>query len=386
MSASRPVRVLHFTQDADTSGFFPALARWHDRSAYRMYLATLNPVAPVLRDLMTSSSVDVFSCDARHRPEYPLACARLARYLRRERIDILHTHLFDPSVVGLQAGVLARTPVRMMTRHYSDGHTRIDKRWHVRLDQMCVRLCDDVIAVSEDTARHLIEVEGAPPEKVHAVVNGFDASRLEVTGDEIERIRDELDARDAYLLACVARLHPDKGQPQLFRALPEVANRLDRRVVLAVVGTGPFEEEFRSEVAALGCEHEVRLMGFRDDAHVVMAAADLVVLPTLTEAFGIVLAEALYLGTPVVATRVGGVPEIVDDGVDGVLVDPDSPEALAEAIAALLGDAERRQRMAGVGRDRVTTEFSFESMVKAYEEIYAAALNEKGLRPELLPS
>src|SRR3954451_9150771 len=104
-SRPRQTRVVHFAQDSDTSGLFPALAEWRDTERYRMYFATLNPTAPWLRDLMVSSGVDVLSCDAHHRAQYPLAMVRLARYLRRERIDVLHTHLFEPSVIGLQAGV-----------------------------------------------------------------------------------------------------------------------------------------------------------------------------------------------------------------------------------------------------------------------------------------
>jgi glycosyltransferase involved in cell wall biosynthesis len=372
--------VLHFAQDSDTSGLFPALARWHDRRRYRMHFATLNPIEPWLRDLMLSNGVDVLSCDARGRTEFPLAMARLARHLRRQGVEVVHTHLFEPSVVGLQAAVAARTPVRVMTRHYSDYHTRIDKHWHVRLDRMCIRLCDEVIAVSEHTAQHLIEVEGAPPEKVHTIVNGFDESRVELPDPAGgEQLRRELAAEDSYLLVIAARLHPEKGYEHLFRALPAVRASVDRPVVLAVAGTGPFEAEFKRQVAELGCEREVRFLGFREDASRLMAEADLVVLPSVAEAFGIALAEALYVGTPVVATRVGGIPEIVDEGVDGVLVPPADSQALAEAIAALLNDPERRAQLAGAGREKVTSRFSFPSMVKRYEEIYDAALNRKGM-------
>jgi glycosyltransferase involved in cell wall biosynthesis len=345
-----------------------------------MHFATLNPIAPWLRDLMRQEEVEVMSCDARSRPEFPLALGRLARYLRAKRIDILHTHLFEPSVVGLQAGVMARTPVRMMTRHYSDYHTRIDKHWHVRLDRLCTRLCDDVIAVSDHTARHLVEVEGAPPEKVHTVLNGFDATRVEVPDRrERDRLRAEFGAGEAHLLLVVARLHPEKGYEYLFRAVPQIRDRVDRPVVLLVAGAGQFEDSFRGQVAELGCEDEVRFLGFREDASSLMAAADLVVLPSLAEAFGIALAEALYVGTPVVATRVGGIPEIVDDGVDGVLVPPADSEALAESIAGLLNDPGRRAQLAGAGTEKVTTRFSFEAMVREYESIYDATLRRKGL-------
>lgn len=364
-------RILHFAQHGDTSGFFPQLARWHDRERYRMYFATLNPIWPDLRDYLESQGVEWFSCGAGNRTEYPLAMIKLARYLQRNRIDIFHTHLFEPSVIGLQAAMLARVPHRVMTRHYSDYHTRIDKRWHVRLDQMCTRLSHRVIAVSQHTADHMIEVEGAPPEKIRTILNGIDFARVRVSGEgAAERVRREVGAEDAYLLLIAARLHPEKGYEHLFDALPEIGRRAGRRVLLLVAGRGTYEEEYRARVRELGCDGMVRFLGFRQDAPDLMAAADLFVLPSVAEAFGLVLAEALYLGTPVVATRVGGIPEIVDDGVDGVLVPPGDSRALADAVIALLNDPERRRAMAGAGREKVIGRFQFAEMVRAYERVY----------------
>ena len=370
--------VLHFAQDSDTSGFFPQLAKWHDRSRYRMFFGTLNPMAPWLREYMVSQGVECFSCDCRRRGEYPGGIVRLARFLREQRIDILHTHLFEPSVIGLLGGVLARTPIRVMTRHYSDYHTRINKKWHVRFDRLCTRLCHDVIAVSQHTADHMIEAEQAPREKIHAVLNGIDFDRATPSGaDAVARVRREFDAEDAYLLAIIARLHPEKGHHYLFRALPEIRRRVNRPVRLLVAGTGPFDSEYREEVRTLGCADIVSFVGFRKDAPDLITAADLVVLPSVAEAFGLVLTEAIYLGTPVVATRVGGIPEIVDDGVNGDLVAAADSASLANAIVDLLNDPKRRRQMAGSGREKVLRRFNFEDMVRRYEAIYEEALSER---------
>lgn len=368
-------RILHFAQDSDTSGFFPQLARWHDRSRFKMYFATLKPIAPWLREYMQSQGVECFSCDARRRVEYPLAMIKLARFLRRNQIDILHTHLFEPSVVGLLAGLLARTPTRVVTRHYSDYHTRINKKWHVRLDQLCTRLSHRVIAVSQHTADHLIESEGAPPEKVHTVLNGIDFERAKVSGAAgPESVRREFRAEDAHLLLIIARLHPEKGHSYLFQALPKIRRSVHKPVRLIVAGTGPYEAAYREEVRALACDDMVSFAGFRQDAPDLIAAADLVILPSVAEAFGLVLTEALYLGTPVVATLAGGIPEIVDDGVDGVLVPPSDSGAVARAIVDLLNDPNRRLRMAGVGREKILNRFRFEDMVRSYETIYEKAI------------
>lgn len=367
-------RILHFAQDSDTSGYFPQLAKWHERDRFKMYFATLNPMAPWLEEYMASQGVTCFSCQCHARIGFPLGIVRLARFLRLERIDILHTHLFEPSVVGLLAAALAKTPVRVLTRHYSDYHTRIGKKWHVRLDRLCTGLSHKVIAVSDHTARHLIEVEKAPGEKVNVVMNGIDFERVKVSGvDASTHIRKEFDCEDKHLLIIVARLHPEKGHHYLFEALPEIRQRCSKPVRLLVAGAGTFDAVYREEVNAAGCADMVSFLGFRKDSADLIAAADLLILPSLAEAFGLVLTEALYLGTPVVASRVGGIPEIVSDGVDGVLVPAADSRALADAIVRLLEDSAERDRLAGSGRDRVINKFRFEEMVRSYEMIYAAA-------------
>jgi glycosyltransferase involved in cell wall biosynthesis len=295
----------------------------------------------------------------------------LARFLRRERVDVLHTHLFEPSVVGLLAGAVARTPVRVMTRHYSNYHTRIEKRWHVRADRLCNRMSHAIIAVSQHTADHLVQEERTNPEKVHVILNGIDFSRVKVSdSDAPARLRRELEAVDRPLLLLPGRLHPEKGQSHLFRALPFVRQRLLRKPMVLVAGGGPFEAAYRAEVESLGCNDMVRFLGFRRDLPDLMAAADLVLLPSVAEAFGLVLAEALCLGVPVVATRVGGIPEIVSHGIDGVLVPPADSGALAEAIAGLLSDEPRRLKLAGAGRAKVIERFQFADMVRRYEQLY----------------
>jgi glycosyltransferase involved in cell wall biosynthesis len=281
------------------------------------------------------------------------------------------------------AGALARVPVRVLTRHYSDYHTRINKKWHVRLDQLCTRLSHGVIAVSQHTANHLIDVEGAPPAKIHTVLNGIDFNRVQLSGpDARARLRREFATADAYLLLVVARLHPEKGYEYLFPAFARLKERLDRPVRLLVAGCGSFKEAYSARVRELGCADSVDFLGFRKDVPDLMAAADLVVLPSVAEAFGLVLTEALYLGTPVVATRVGGIPEIVTDGVDGVLVKPADSEGLAEALAGLLLDPERRQRLAGAGRHQVRARFRFEDMVRSYEAIYDQLAGNTGGRAD----
>jgi glycosyltransferase involved in cell wall biosynthesis len=273
-------------------------------------------------------------------------------------------------VIGLIAAALAGTGARILTRHYSDYHTRIDKKLHVRLDRLCTGLSHAVIAVSQHTAAHLIEKEGARPDKIHVVSNGIDFDRVRASDpDATDRIRLEFAATDSYLLLIAARLHPEKGHHYLFQALPEIQQRVDRPVRLLVAGTGTYEAAYKEEVRSLGCEEMVSFLGFRKDIPDLIAAADLLVLPSVAEAFGLVLAEATHLGTPVVATRVGGIPEIIEDGKNGVLVEPSSSLALSQAIASLLNDPGRRHEITQARRESVER-FRFEDMVRSYESVY----------------
>jgi len=364
--------VMHFAQDPDTSGFFAQLARRYDRSRFDMIFGTLGRISPGLRQVIEEQGVEVVSLNCSSRCAYPGRLLRLMGILRSLRVDIVHTHLFDPSVVGLIAGTFAKVPVRVMTRHYSDYHTRIQKKWHTRLDRMCTRLAHSVIAVSRQTKQVMVEEERAPAEKVVVIHNGIDLSRVATPSEEeVIQLRRELKLEETVaVIAVVARLHPEKGQEYLFRALPRMLAATGGKLRLLVAGAGPFRGAYEREVSALGVGGAVRFLGFRTDVARILAASDVVVLPSVAEAFGLVLAEAMAMRTAVVATRVGGIPELVEDGVTGILVPPASPEALAEAILSLLRDPARRMRLGEAGRSRVVEGFRFETMMKGYETLY----------------
>jgi len=367
--------LIHFAEDGDSSGYFPALAKYHDRQTYRMTFATLRPMAPRLESLMREQGVETYSSRAGGRLLYPLALARLTQYLRANRYDVFHAHLFDAAVVGMTAARLAAVPARILTRHYSNYHTRINRPLHVKLDQWCTALSNHVIAVSNETADHLVRVEGAPAAKVTTIHNGIDFERVRTSGpDARSRIRGELGLGSLFTLLIAGRLHPEKGYEHLFEAIRILRERTERPFVLLIAGDGRLLEKYRDSAKSLGIAKCVRFLGFRTDLPDLMAASDLFVLPSVAEAFGLVLAEALYLGLPILATRVGGIPEVVDDGVDGCLVPPGDPVALSRAMKSFLrGEV----HLAGQGAPairKVKARFDFEQMLRKYETVYEQVL------------
>lgn len=365
--------ILHFAVRDDTSGLFSQLARHYDRSKYRMIFATLYPMEPELWRAVEAEGVPCFSFDAKGPRDYLRIALHLARFLRRKNVGILHTHFYFANLVGQVAGFIARTPIRVLNRHHSDSNARLGKRamFHVKLDQLCTFLSHAVIAVSRDTARHCIEWEKAPPEKVHVVHNGIYLERMQPSSPEtLADLRAELGGETHDLIVILARFHVAKGLETLFAALPEIAEKTARPFKVLHAGTGDLAAHYHHLAREMKVENFIEFLGFRRDAADLFAISDLVVVPSISEPFGLVVAEAMLCGAPVVASRVGGIPEIVDDGKDGVLVEPGDVAALVQAVVELLNSPEKRRQFAGAGKQKIIEKFSFEQMLEGYEAIY----------------
>jgi len=365
------IRVFHVIEAGDTSGFFPQLARWHDRERFEITFATIYEVDPALREQLESMGVAVWNGGASSRAGLPLLAARLRSELSGAA-DIVHAHLFEPSLVGLGVARTLRLPT-VSTRHHSNYHARMGKRWHVRLDRLATRWSDVVIAVSAHTAEVLIEDEGADPRRVRTIPNGVDVARIVVSDQaRLGDLRSALDGGDdsVRLVLHPARFHPEKGHFELFEAIRRVNGGGGARVRLLLAGDGPARSSYEQHVRRIGIEGDVEFLGFRRDIHDLMAVADLVVLPSLAEAFGLALLEAIHVGAAVVATEVGGIPEIVRDLGRGTLVPPGDPAALAAAITgACAAPPEPVDREALALK--VAERYSFETMMRRYEEVYA---------------
>jgi glycosyltransferase involved in cell wall biosynthesis len=273
------------------------------------------------------------------------AAWRLARLLRRRRADVLHTHtLAAANVLARLAGAVARVPV--VSHLHIENHFRPATRWLLaRLDNATARLAARLVAVSEDTKR-AYERQGYPRGRIEVVYNGVD---LPANGD----FRRNVPAR----IGEVARLFDVKGQRELLHALarlPEV------RLVLAgrdLEQGGAFQDELERESERLGIRERVEF-GFHEDVPALLETLDVVALPSWTEGLPLVLLEAMARGRPVVATPVGGTPELVTDGETGLLVPPRDPEALAAALRRVLDDPELARRLGEAARARVADRFT----------------------------
>lgn len=365
------MRVLHLV---DSSSFNPILAdisRHTDRARVTLFVATLEPEGE-LHESLSPAAVETFALDCTGRAQYSKAIARLARLLRRHRIDVLHAHLVQSSLVGLTAALLARTPVRVMTRHHSDAVFLSGSRAARAIDGLTGRLANEVIAVSEAARRAMIELDGIDERKITVVPNGFDWERIQPGPGSARAVREEFKLGESTVLCAVGRLDRLKGQDVLLRAFAQVAGP-DTRLV--IVGPGP-QKNFLEELAReLSVAERVVFTGYRPDVYDIVAASDLVVHPSLSEAHSLTIIEALNLARPVIATDVGAARDAVIPEETGWLVPANDEKALAQSINEALSDRQRARAMAEAGRRLVRAKYPIEKMVAGYEAVYARHLS-----------
>jgi glycosyltransferase involved in cell wall biosynthesis len=236
-----------------------------------------------------------------------------------------------------------------------------------------------VIAVSEATRRILTEVEGVPGERITVVHNGMEPL-VEPAAPDVARVRAELGiGEDARVCLVTARLHEEKGHLVLFEALPAILAAEGPLVVL-LAGEGPHRAMLEAAAARHGLSAHVRFLGRRADVPTLIAAATVVVLPSLAESFGFAALEASYLGKPVVASRSGGLPEVVRDRETGLLAAVGSARELAEAVITVLREPGLAARLASAGRQHARR-FTAERMVRGYEAVYDRVVAGHGRPP-----
>ena len=300
----------------------------------------------------------------------------LRRLIGRERIDLVHS--FTTAVVpGAVAAHLTRTP-----HVWSAQEVIVHPRFLWRFTSWLLgRLSRRVVAVSQAMLDHLVAGSGRCADRGVVIHNGIDGSRFAIAPDRARRVRADLGiTSEDRIVGSVGRIRPGKGQDVLLGA----AARLDdsgARVHIVVAGEAvPGEEhselELRELAAALGIDKTTLFLGFRQDVPSLLGAFDLFVSPSVhPESFGMTLIEAMASGTAVIATRLGATPEIVLDGITGLLVEAGDERGLAEAIHHLLTDDEKRQRLATAGRERALSLFDLERFAGAHARVYEAALS-----------
>lgn len=289
---------------------------------------------------------------------------RLARLFRCTRPDIVHTRNPEAFFYGFLGTKLAGVRALIHSEH---GRTFPDK-WHrLWVQRFFSRYTGTIFAVSEQLKRDLVREVGLSAARIEVLYNGVDLSRCVLIDRESVRRRLGAGVSD-IVIGSVGRMVPVKNYPLLLRAVRGLAANAGISVVL--VGDGPERTALTAMAQALGLGERVRFLGHRDDVFELLAAMDVFVLPSVSEGMSNTLLEAMSAGVPVVASDVGGNPEIVRDGIDGLLFPTADEGALRGRLQRVCADLPLRARLGEAGRERVLKGFGIEAMIARYEALY----------------
>lgn len=379
----KKIRVLQIISSSNIGGgekIVYSLLKYLDKDKFEFYVAC-PPDGPMFSHFKKYAK-EVKACNFRHWFFNPHTIFSLKRYMEQRQIDIVHTHLYAADFIGIIAAVFAGIRRRVVSvGGYNFSRTgRFDlrsiKNFFCSLIYRSIYIFSDVIiAVSQAVKQDLIKRPGIKPKEekikvIHAAVDLLDVDkRSQDTGSRVMDI--DTGGKDIFI-GVVANFDKVKGHHILLRAIPKVVKELEN-VEFIFIGSG--EERYCLEQTAkrLNIKNNIIFTGVCQNPAAIVRLCDLVVLPSLVEGLSLALLEAMVLAKPVVASNIGGIPEVVENGVTGLLVPPGDSAKLAEAILYLLKDKALASKMGQRGRARVQKFFDLKDMMDATEKIYFEA-------------
>lgn len=381
------MKVLHFIDSLGVGGaemllvnLLPELRRQGDEVTLAVMRGPFD-----LREALEAEGVRVVDLGARHRWNVPGAARELAALVREGEHDVVHAHLYFPAVAAALSRRLglsrAAQVVSFHNLAYAPGVNKagVGLRWRKRLAaSLYPRGFDAKLAVSAAVANHYQRELGLRGvEVLHNPVPKALADRAGAAGQ-----RPRSSGTGPFKVLVPGRLVHEKGHADVLQALALLRSE-GRALSVTLAGHGPLRESLSQAVRDLGLTDAVHITGVMPHEQLLdaMDAADLVVVPSRFEGFGLTALEAIALGRPVIATTAGGLPEVIEHGVSGWLVPPQDPAALAQAIARLMDDAPLRQRLGDAGRERAQARFSLPVLTGQLREIYQRVVRARQTGP-----
>jgi glycosyltransferase involved in cell wall biosynthesis len=348
------------------------LARAAEEKGFRVDVLASDPR---FQELIREEGFGLVDLDVLKREIRPVAdlnaLVRLTGMLRRSSYDIVHTHTSKPGVIGRLAATRAGVPGILHTVHLFGFHEEsgaLATGVYAQVERAAAHWCHRIVTVSEFHRDWALRLGIGTAEKVLAIPNGVPTRRADGRRGRAD-VRAELGLTDEIAVVSTGRLAEQKGLEYLVRAVPLLGpDRAKVRVLLA--GDGPLHDELSTLVSDLGVQDVVRFLGFRDDVGDLLAASDIVALPSLWEGLSVSLLEAMAAGRPVVTTTIGSSREVTRDGAVAVLVPPKDPGALASAIRGLVDDPVRREALGVLGQQEQRSRYTMGRMLDSYLEEY----------------
>ena len=295
---------------------------------------------------------------------------QLRRFIRKREIDIIHSHGYKSNLYSFAASYRRGASLVATCHNWLGDDPKM--KFYATLDRFFLRRFDDVVAVSDDVRKRLI-CSGVCPKKVTVVKNGITLDRFERV-HSAAKIRSDLGIpHDCKVIGTVGRISEEKGHIYLLRAAEKVRKQYPKTVFL-IVGDGPLRKELQREYDS----PSIVFAGITNDVPHLYHCMDIFVLPSLTEGLPMVLLEAMAARKPLVATRVGAVPNVIQDGHSGCLVEPGDVKGLAQAITDLLANPQKAHHLAKHAHRKVKQDFSSQRMAEKYIEVYQDVLGIRG--------
>jgi glycosyltransferase involved in cell wall biosynthesis len=368
MRRAGPVSVALFLTSFDAGGTerqMIELACRLDRRRWHVHVACYRATGAWLdRAASSGASITTFPVPSLRKPALINNVRAFVRWCREHRIALLHTGQLYPNIIGLPAAALAGVPVRISNRRNLSAGKTLAQRAAQRVAQ---RFAHRIVANSEAAAQCL-RAEGIPAHRVSVIRNGVDSNGFTPA----------LHARRPRRVVTVANLRPVKGHDVMIDAAPLVLRHFPD-ATFRLVGDGPLLGGLRARARDRGVDQSFTFVGYRDDVAAQLRASDIFVLPSRSESLPNAVLESMAAGLPVIATAVGGIGEILEDGRTGLLVAPSDPMALADRICQLMAAPALAQALGSAARAEVTERYSFPRMVGAFDELYRTELQSRGV-------
>lgn len=352
-------------QLVSSSGFYGAermvnlLASSLNQAGEQVYLGLFNAdgasCAQVVREA-DQHQIPVWNLRCRGRWDWR-AVHDLANFLKINHIDVLHTHGYKANIYGFLAARLAGCAIVATCHNWTKRTAALQK--YAALDQIFLRWFDTVIAVSQGI---VTELRHNRVRRIRVIANGIDVAKFQGSGNHSK-------PNQPVVIGCLSRLSKEKGVDVLLWALPRILDRYPN-LHCCVAGEGPERERLEVLAAKLGVADSFHMPGFCDDTADFLKLCTVVAQPSRMEAMPLAILEAMAAGKAIVASAVGEIPRLLEDGHAGLLVPPDSPEKLAEAILTLLQDEALRQSLERRAAQKAVSQFDVATMTAEYQKVY----------------
>lgn len=372
---NRPLRIAHFLASNFLGGPEKQLLEHSQRIAGRNikpYILSLAPKIGSNQLLDAAQRLDILTKTfLSFGPFDPRIIGDVFHYIRSEKIELLCVHGYKANIIGRIASWLAGIPLIAISRGWTGEDCKV--RLYEWLDRIFLRFADHIVAVSDKQKQKIVRV-GIREEKISVIHNCINVRQKIEAGDSL---RKEFNFKqDAIIVISAGRLSPEKNFSGLIDVAKIVVSQ-NSDIFFAIFGEGVLRRELEEKIFSTGLINNFILPGFRTDLQVLLQGIDIFVLPSFTEGLPNVVLEAFAASKPVIATAVGGTPEVVEDEISGFLVEPQQVEKIAQKILLLAENLELRKAMGRQGFTRVKNSFSFEHQTDQYEQLYCRIIEEK---------